>query len=214
MNSTEAIRSDVARLVFEYEINALDEVIHGVTFDGRRLVLAAGYRIARLMPDGGRVVDQLETFPERGGLAYDGRHLWQHSEGNLQQLDPRTGFVLRSISPRLGEITGLECIGNDVLVLHQAGAALARVETLNATSIADFDLPTPLQGLARIGRELWSSTGSELCRLDPGSGKILGRVGLPSGIAACDLAGDAENRVWCVDGKSRRLRAFARLRAG
>jgi streptogramin lyase len=214
MNSTEGIR-EVVHLVREEVVEEVDDVIHGATFDERRrLVLAAGARLVRRVPDSGRVVDQLETFPDRGGLAYAERCLWQHSEGHLQQLDQRTGFVLRSISPRLRETTGLECIGDDLLVLHAAGRALARVETLDAVSVADVELSEPLQGLAWIARELWSSTADELCRIDPASGRMIARFALPAGVEVCDLAGDAQGRVWCVDGRSRVLRAFAKPRAG
>jgi hypothetical protein len=154
MNSTEAVSEEMALLVREHVVDEVDDVIHGVTFDGRRLVLAAGYRLFRLMPDSGRAVDQLETFPERGGLACDRKHLWQHSEGRLQQLNPRTG----------------------------------------------------------LGPELWSSTAGELRRIDGASGRVVSRLALPADIEVCDLAGDGEGRVWCVDGRSRVLRAFVKAR--
>lgn len=209
MNSTGAICPNLARLVREHVVEEIDDVIHSATFDGRRLVVAASYRLLRLLPGSGRVVDQLETFPDRGGLAYDGRDLWQHSEGQLQHLNSRTGFVLRSISPQLGEIAALECIGDDLLVLHAAGRAMARVETLDATAVANIEVDAPLRGLAWVGRALWSSTAGELCRIDPASGRILAHVALPPGIEVTDLAGDAEGLIWCVDGQSRRLRGFA-----
>jgi hypothetical protein len=218
MNSTEGIREEreeVLRLVREDIVAEVDDAIHGATFDGRRrLVLAAGARLVRRVPDSGRVVDQLETFPDPGGLAYAGRCLWQRSEGHVQQLDQRTGFVLRSISPRLREITGLECIGDDLLVLHAAGRALARVETLDAVSVAEVELSAPMRGLAWVERELWSSTAGELCRIDPASGRIVARFALPAGVEVCDLAGDAQGRIWCVDGRSRVLRAFVKPRTG
>jgi hypothetical protein len=209
MNSTEAIPADLARIVREHVVEEVNDVIHSATFDGRRLVVAASYRLLRLLPGSGRVVDQLETFPDRGGLAYDGRDLWQHSEGQLQHLNSRTGFVLRTISPRLGELTGLECIGDDLLVLHSGGRALARVETLDATAVKDVEVEGPLSGLAWVGRELWSSAAGELRRIDLASGRIVARVPLPAGIEVTDLAGDTEGHVWCVDGRSRRLRGFA-----
>jgi hypothetical protein len=214
MNSTEAVGVEVLRPVREHVVEEVDDVIHGATFDGRRLVVAASNRLARLLPGSGRVVDQLETFPHRGGLAYDGRHLWQHSEGHLQHLDSRTGFVLRSISPQVSEVMGLECIGDDLLVLHAAGRALARVETLDATAVADVEVDAPLRGLAWVGRELWSSTAGWLCRIDPASGRVVAQFALPAGIDVCDLAGDAEGHVWCVDGRSRLLRAFVTSRTG
>jgi hypothetical protein len=212
MNSTEAVREDVMQLVRELAVEEVDDDIHGATFDGKRLVVAAGNRLVRLVPQSGRAVDQLETFPDRGGIAYDGRHLWQHSGGRVQQLDPRTGFVLRSISPRLADIAGLECIGDDLLVLHAAGRALARVETLDATAVANVELGATLRGLAWVARELWSSTAGQLCRVDPASGRIVARLAMPSGIAVSDVAGDAEGLVWCVDGRDRRVRAFATSR--
>jgi hypothetical protein len=214
MNSTEGIREEIAQLLRQDIVDAVDDVIHGATFDGRRLVLAAGERLARLVPDSSRVVDQLETFPDPGGLAYSERHLWQHSEGRLQQLDQRTGFVLRTLSPRLGEIAGLECIGDDLLVLHAAGRTLSRLETLDATSRTSVETRAPLRGLAWVGRELWSSTADQICRIDPASGRIVARFALPAGIEVCDLAGDAEGRIWCVDGRSKIVRAFVKPRTG
>jgi hypothetical protein len=210
MNSTQTTAGDVAILVREHVVDEVDDVIHGATFDRRRrLVLAASNRLVRVLPGSGRVVDQLETSPDPGGLGYDGLDLWQHSEGRLQHVNSRTGFVLRSISPQLSDMTGLECIGDDLLVLHAGGRALARVETLDATSVANVEISVPLRGLAWVGQELWSSTARELCRIDAASGRVVARVALPTGSEVSDLAGDAEGHVWCVDGRSRRLRGFA-----
>jgi hypothetical protein len=213
MISTEPVRGNVAQLVREYVVEEVDDDLSGATFDGKRLVVAAGNHLVRVVPESGRAVDHLETFADRGGLAYDGRHLWQHSEGCLQKIDPRTGFVLLAISPRLEGITGLECVENGLLVLHAGGRALARVEIFHIEApgprtIANVELSAPLQGLAWMGRELWSSSGRELCRIDPASGQVLGRVTLP-GIEACDLAGDGSGHIWCVDGRSRTVHAFA-----
>jgi hypothetical protein len=209
MNSTESIRENASNALREVREFVVAEagVIHGITFDGRRLVLAAGERLTRLAPESGRVVDQFETFPSRGGLAYDGRCLWQPSGGRIQQLDRRTGFVLRSISPRLSDVTGLGCIGDDLLMLHLAGNALARVETLNATSV-NVELKAPLHGLAWVARRLWSSQPGWLCCIDPATGAIVAQFALPPRTEVCDITGDAEGRLWCVDGRSRVVRAF------
>jgi hypothetical protein len=213
MMSADPVRSDFAQLVREYVVEEIAGDLQGATFDGKRVVVAAGDHLVRLAPDSGRPIDHLETFPESGGIAYDGRHLWQHSEEHLQQIDPRTGFVLRSISPQLGEITGLECVRSGLLlVLYSGGRALAHVETfsadrLDASVVARVELEVSLRGLGWIGRDLWSSAGRDLCRLDPATGQILGRIALP-GVEACDLAGDEMGRVWCVDGRSKVVRAF------
>src|SRR6185312_15005933 len=132
MMSADPVRGDFAQLVREYVVEEIAGDLRGATFDGKRVIVAAGDHLVRLVPDSGRAIDHLETFPESGGIAYDGRHLWQHSEGQLQEIDPRTGFVLRSISPRLAEITGLGCVRSGLLlVLHAGGRALAHVETFS-----------------------------------------------------------------------------------
>jgi hypothetical protein len=212
MNSTEVVREEVAHLVREYVVEELDDDIHGITRGGARLRLASGDWLVRFAPDGGRFVDRFQTFPDPGGLAFDGRNLWQHSEGELQQIDPRTGFVLRTIRPPLADIAGLECMGDDLLVLHAGGRALARIETLDATPLVNVELGTPMRGLAWVARGLWSSTASAVCRIDPASGRLLARWSLPAGVVVCDLAGDADGHMWCVDGTSRVVRSLARTR--
>ena len=149
MNHVETVRGDVAQLVREHVLEGIDDVLFGVTFDGRRLVVAGGDRLWRLVTDTGREVDELETSPSPGGLAYDGRHLWQRSADRLQQLELRTGFVVRSIPLKLDDVTGLECLGRDVLVLHAGGHSLARVETFDGTVVDQFEMSAPLRGLGR-----------------------------------------------------------------
>ncbi len=215
MISTEGTRISAMQVIRDWELTELDGAVHGITFYGRWLVVASGACLLRVVPDTGRVVDRLETHPDPGGVTYDGRHFWQHSEGRLQKVDPRTGFVLKSIAPGLGEIAGLAGLGDDLLVLHAGGRALARVETLNATSLANAAVDEafpPLRGLAWAAGELWSSAGGALCRVDHASARALARFALPAGVEAIDLTADAEGRLWTVDGVTRQVRAVARPR--
>jgi hypothetical protein len=214
MSSTEGIREDALHLVREQAFDEVDDAVHGITFDGRRLVVAAGDRLVRISPESGRVIDQFETFPHRGALAYDGQDIWHESEGSIRELDARTGFVLRSISPQLGEIAGLECIGDDLLVLHAGGRALARIETLDAIPVARVEIDVPLRGLAWVARGLWSFGAGALHRIDLASKRIVARFALPPAVEICDLAGDEYGRFWCVDGCSRIVRTFASSRRG
>jgi hypothetical protein len=218
MNSTETIREESAHLEREYVVEGLAGDIHGAAFSGRLLRLAAGDWLVRFATETGRLVDFFQTFPHPGGLADDGRLLWQHSEGQLQQIDPRTGFVLRSISPQLSDIAGLECMGDDLLVLHAGGRSLARIETrdpkmLGVATLSDVELSAPMRGLTWVARGLWSSTAGALCRIDPASGRIVARLALPAGVEICDLAGDAQGHLLGVDGRSRVVRAFSHRRA-
>jgi hypothetical protein len=215
-----------AELVGEVDLRALAEPLTGGAFAHGHLVVASGSYLLRVAPRSGRVVDRLETFPHSGGLAFDGRYLWQPSDGSLQQIDWRTGFVREPVRLELEEIAGLECIDRDLLVLHDAGRRLARVRVHDETNPRMHDVSPPtnaravvlddvetgaaLRGLTWAERSLWSSTGAALVRVDPFTGRLSARVALPAGLAMIDVAAEGENLVWCVDGISPRARAFAR----
>jgi nucleotide-binding universal stress UspA family protein len=214
MSTSETIRGEPATLIRDYEIGGAESV-HGITFAASRLVVASGAYLMRLVPDAGRVVDRLETFPTPGGLAYDGRYLWQHSEGRFQQLEPRTGYQIRAVAPGLGGITGLACLERELLILHALGRSLARVQVVDhalsveAIVVEQAETDVPLRGLTWLGGELWSATAGALVRIDPTTGRVLDRVPLPAGTTVCDLAADLAGHLWCVDGASRTLRMFA-----
>ncbi len=215
-------RPGAARLLCAYEAAGPGGAIHGAAFEAGRLVLAWDAYLLRITPDSGRVVDRLETFPAPGGLAYDGSALWQRSqgpEGLLQQLDPRTGFVVQSVALQLEGITGLACLESDLLVLHAGGRRLTRLHVKpwglerEAVVVSAVDVPIALRGLAWAGGELWGATEGALVRIDPLTGSVLEQLALPADVAICDVAADVHGRFWCVDGRSCTLRVFARPRA-
>jgi nucleotide-binding universal stress UspA family protein len=215
-----------AELAHEIDLRAMADPLTGAAFAHGHLVVASGSYLLRLVPRTGRIVDRLETCPQPGGLAYDGRYLWQLSEGSLQQLDLRTGFVREPVKLDLEEVTGLECIDQDLLVLHDAGRRLARVRVHDETNprmhdvspptnaravlIDDVETGAALRGLTWAGRSLWSSDGAALVRVDPFAGTLSTRVALPAGLAMSDVAAEGDDRLWCVDGIAPRLRAFVR----
>jgi hypothetical protein len=211
--------ADRAQLVREYDATAAADALQGATFDGTRLVVASDAHLLRVVPENGRVVDRLETFPEPGGLAFDGSCLWQHKNGSLQQIDGRMGSVLQTVTPELSEVTGLECRGADLLVLHSAGRRLMRlqIDSLgladDAVVVGEKQTDVALRGLAWVAGQLWSSTGDELVRIDPGTAGMLERLLLPGTVEVRDLAVDSAGCFWCVDGTSARVRVLARPRA-
>jgi nucleotide-binding universal stress UspA family protein len=218
MNTTESVRDGHAQLVREYEVAATgtNEVVHGVTFDSGRLVVASGEYLFRLRTDNGRLIEHLQTFPRTGGLAYDGACLWQLGATGIQQVNDRTGVVVRSFAPDVQGITGIECIHGDLLVLHDGGRRLARVRiedhalTNRAILVSNAPTDVPLRGLAWDGGELWSATDGSLVRIDPTTARIVARLPLSGAPPVCDLAADTEGTLWCVDSASRTVRGYAR----
>jgi len=212
--------NNVAAVDGEYVVQGAESALHGVTLDSRRVVVGSGSYLLRLVPGSGRLIERLETFPGQGGLAYDGRCLWQQSRGRLEQLEVRTGFVVRSAALDFDDVAGLECIDDGVLVLHAGGRSLARVAIIDhvrwveARIVAESRTGAPLRGLVWVGRELWSSAGGQLVCIDPISARARAHLALPDGVEVCDLAADAEGRLWCVDGKSRTVRILSRPGSG
>jgi hypothetical protein len=229
MNETPVLNQQQAgasvKLVQEVDLSAAGDPLTGAAFVNGHLVVASGGYLLRLAHHNGRIVDRLETRPDPGGLAFDGRYLWQHSEGSLQQLDPRTGFVRQSVSLDLEDIAGLECLDHDLLVLHDAGRRLARLRPCDETNPRMHDVAPPivaravvigdvqtgalLRGLTWARRCLWSSADGALVQVDPFTGNISARVALPAGVATCDVAVEGEDRLWCLDATGSKLRAFA-----
>ncbi|MGH7435485.1 MAG: universal stress protein [Polyangiaceae bacterium] len=209
--------NDQARLVVEYQTATAGAALCGATLAGRRLVLASNAYLLRLVPDSGRIVDRLETFPAAGGLAYDGNRIWQYCGGRFEQLDSRTGLVVQTVSTEmtdLSHLTGLECLEGGLLVLHDQGHSLSwvhieqRGRSRKAVVEREARTEEALHGLCWIGDDLWSSTGSELVRIDPRTAEVRESLALPGSTGVCDIAGDRRGRFWCVDGVSGDVRVF------
>jgi len=199
-----------------YDVDDADHPLHGVTFEDERPIVASGPYLVRLAPDSGRVVDRFATHAAPGGLAYDGRHLWQRSGDRLQQLELRTGSIKRSIAPALDDVTGLACIDGDLLVLHAGGRRLSRFHLTDratataVTLVGEAEAEVPLLGLTWAEGHLWSSTEGTLARIDPATARVTARIVLPSNVRVRDFAADVRGRFWIVDGDSRTLRVYER----
>lgn len=210
MNRTEPITGRDALVLREQLVPGVEGALQGVTCDGTFVVVAGGNRLYRMRPGNDRVVDQLETGPSLGGLAFDGEHYWHLSGEHLERIDRRTGLVLWSIATDLTDVTGLACLENDVLVAHAGGREIVRIEPRYGTIVGELPVTGRIHGLALVCGQLWCATAFELRRIDPATGRVLASLALPSGTTVCDLAGDDDCRFWCVDGRTSRLRVFAR----
>src|SRR3546814_8353093 len=85
-----------ASILREYGPFANVDAVHGVTFDGRHIWLAAGDTLKTLDPDNGTVLRSIDVAAH-AGTAFDGRHLFQIDAGRISKVDPETGKVLSTI---------------------------------------------------------------------------------------------------------------------
>src|SRR4029450_13358914 len=96
-----------ADIVREYGTFPGAESVHGVTYDGQHVWVAAGERRLAFDPASGKTRGSVDVAAY-AGTAFDGRHLFQLAGGQIRKIDPKTGRVLAMIpSPGGGGDSGL-----------------------------------------------------------------------------------------------------------
>src|SRR5512139_2406438 len=81
--------------------------VHGVTFDGENVWVAAGDSLKAFDPASGKAVRSIDVAAH-AGTAFDGRHIFQIAECRISKIDPKTGRVLATIpAPGGGGDSGL-----------------------------------------------------------------------------------------------------------
>src|SRR5689334_20888489 len=102
-----AMKRPPAEVVHAYgPIPGLDKV-HGVTYDGTRVWIAAGASLKAFDHASGNTRHSIDVAAD-AGTAFDGRHLFQIADSRIQKIDPQTGRVLATIpAPGNGGDSGL-----------------------------------------------------------------------------------------------------------
>src|SRR5262245_52156566 len=96
-----------AQIVREYGPFPGVHHVHGVSYDGRTVWLAAGDKVHAFDPASGKTVRSIDV-PGHAGTAFDGQYLYQIAEDRIQKIDPGTGRVLATIpAPGHGGDSGL-----------------------------------------------------------------------------------------------------------
>ena len=100
------MKTSVAEITREYGPFPGVEAVHGVSYDGERLWLAAGDTLRAVDPATGKQLRSLDVAAH-AGTAFDGRYLFQIAEDRIQKVDPETGDVLATIPAPAGGASGL-----------------------------------------------------------------------------------------------------------
>ncbi len=209
------MKTSKAEVIQEYGPFPGIEKVHGVSYDGQNVWIAAGEKLHALDPETGKTGRALPVSAH-AGTAFDGRHLYQIAEGRIQKLDPETGKVLGTIpAPGNGGDSGLAWAEGFLWVgeyrarkIHQIDAATGRIlRTLESNRF--------VTGVTWVDGQLWHGTWegeeSELRHVDPASGAVLESVTMPAGtmVSGLEAGGD---RFFCGGGPSGKVRAVRRPR--
>jgi hypothetical protein len=176
--------------------------------------LAAGDALHAFDPASGKTLRSID-IPAHAGTAFDGRHLFQIAEDRIQKIDPDTGHVRATIpAPGGGGDSGLAWAEGTLWVGQHRGRKIHQIDPQTGAILRTIESNRVVTGVAWIDNELWHATWegeeSELRRVDPGTGEVLERLGMPPGVGVSGLESDGSDQFFCGGGSSGKVRAVRR----
>jgi outer membrane protein assembly factor BamB len=212
-----ATHTEKAEVVREHgPFEGVDKV-HGLTFDGHSVWVAAGSKIVALDPASGTVGRELEV-PAHAGTAFDGKHLFQIAEDRIQKIDPRTGAVLSTIpAPGRGADSGLTWAEGSLWVGQYRERKIHQIDPETGAILRTIESNRFVTGVTWVDGELWHGAHDgeqcELRQLEPRKGDVVQALELPQGVFVSGLESDGKDLLYCGGGNSGKVRVVRRRRA-
>ena len=209
------IRSS-AEILREYGPFPGADRVNGVTFDGRHVWFASGDKLNAVDPASGQTVRSIDVAAH-AGTAFDGQHLFQIAEDRIQKIDPNTGRVLATIpAPGGGGDSGLAWAEGTLWVGQHRGRKIHQIDPQTGAILRTIESNRVVTGVTWIDGELWHGTWegdeSDLRRVDPGTGEVLERIEMPTGVGVSGLESDGGDQFFCGGGGTGTVRAVRRPR--
>lgn len=187
--------------------------VHGVSYDGTSVWIAAGDTLKAVNPASGATVRSLD-IPAHAGTAFDGRYLYQISGDRIQKVDPTTGRVITSVPTPDGGASGLAWAEGSLWIGQYRSRKIHQVNPHTGAILRTIESNRFVTGVTWVEGELWHGTfeaeKSELRRIDPESGEVLERLDMPAGIAVSGLESNGGDAFFCGGGNSGKLRSVRR----
>jgi glutamine cyclotransferase len=206
-----------AEVVREY--GPFDEIphVHGVSWDGRHVWIAAGDRLHACDPESGALVRAIDVAAH-AGTAFDGRYLFQIAESRIQKIDPVSGRVVATIpAPGSGD-SGLAWAEGTLWVGQYRDRKIHQVDPETGRVLRTIESSRFVTGVTWVDGELWHGTweddASDMRRVDPATSEVLERLEMPKGAGVSGLESDGADRFFCGGGRSGRVRVVRRPRRG
>lgn len=210
------MKRSAAEIVSEYGPFPGVEHVHGVTFDGRNVWVAAGDKLSAFDAASGKTVRSIDVAAH-AGTAFDGQHLYQLAEDRIQKIDPESGRVLATIpAPGRGGDSGLTWAEGALWVGHYRDRKIHQIDPATGAILRTIESNRFVTGVTWLDGELWHATWegdeSELRRVDPRTGAVLETLEMPPGVGISGLESDGVDRFFCGGGKSAKVRTVRRPR--
>jgi glutamine cyclotransferase len=213
------MKTSAADIIREYGPFEGVDGVHGVTYDGSNVWFASGDRLNVLNPTSGKTMRTIDVAAH-AGTAFDGTHLYQIAESQIQKIDPDTGAVLSTIpAPGGGSDSGLTWAEGSLWVGQYRDRKIHQIDPQSGAILRSIAFDRFVTGVTWVDGEFWHGTWegdeSELRRFDPRSGEVLERLQMPAGAMVSGLESDGSDRFFCGGGNSGKVRAVRRpKRAG
>jgi glutamine cyclotransferase len=203
-----------AEIIREYGPFPDVDQVHGVTYDGQNVWIAAGDTLNAFDPASGDVLRSLDVAAH-GGTSFDGEHLYQLAEDRIQKIDPKTGRVLHTIpAPGGGGDSGLTWAEGTLWVGQYRDRKIHQIDPETGAILRTIESNRFVTGVTWVDGELWHATWegdeSELRHVDPQTGEVLEKVEMPRGVNVSGLESDGGDRFFCGGGSSGKVRAVRR----
>jgi len=152
------------------------------------------------------------------GTAFDGRHIYQIAENQIQKIDPATGRVLTTIPAPSDSSSGLAWAEGTLWVGNFRDRKIYQIDPDSGAILRTIESNRFVTGVTWVEGELWHGTSeageSDVRRIDPHTGEVLDRLDMPAGVGVSGLESDGGDRFYCGGGKSGKVRAIRRPRRG
>ncbi len=187
--------------------------VHGVSYDGTNVWMAAGDTLKAIDPASGATLRSLEV-PAHAGTAFDGRHLYQISGDRIQKVDPTSGRVITTIPTPDGGGSGMAWAEGSLWVGQYRNRKIHQVDPQTGAILRTIESNRFVTGVTWVQGELWHGTleaeKSELRRIDPQSSEVLEQLDMPAGNAISGLESNGSDTFFCGGAGSGKLRAVRR----
>ena len=188
--------------------------VHGVSFDGRRVWVAAGETLRSFDPATGESDRTLDVASD-AGTAFDGRHLYQIADDRIQKVDPATGKVLSTIpAPGGGRDSGLTWAEGTLWVGQYRERKIHQIDPETGAILRTIESDRFVTGVTWVDGELWHGTwegpDADIRQVDLQTGEVLTRLTMPEGTEVSGLESDQRDLFYAGGGPSGRVRAVRR----
>ncbi|MGH8227528.1 MAG: glutamine cyclotransferase [Steroidobacteraceae bacterium] len=191
--------------------------VHGVSYDGTHVWIAAGDSLKAIDPASGTISRSLDV-PAHAGTAFDGDHLYQISGDRIQKVDPRTGRVITTIPTPVGGVSGMAWADGSLWIGQYRNRKIHQVDPRTGAILRTIESNRFVTGVTWVEDELWHATfeadKSELRRIDPQSGEVLEQLDMPAGTCVSGLESNGSDTFFCGGSSSGKLRTIRRPARG